>query len=89
MPFCKKVIPVVAPEQHTRYEISKDILGNFGIECSPSDDSSSGIGIRQELGVLKLLEMPMYKYEEVIRKVVGEIQDWLAKNPKHQAQRKR
>ena len=74
-----ETIPIVADEKHTRFEISREILGHFEIECTPINGELRTIPL-ETTETLKRLRLPVYNYNEVIDKVVAEIQEVIGKS---------
>ncbi|MDE1869421.1 MAG: sugar nucleotide-binding protein, partial [Candidatus Micrarchaeota archaeon] len=65
-------IPISAEDRKTRYEIARDVLGNFGVECAQTVDKPGGF-LEQGSEKLRELGFPVYDYGQVIEKTVAEL----------------
>ena len=70
-----KIIPIAVKELRTRYDIAKDILGDFNIQVTPIDKNDTTPVITDDLEELEKLKLPQYSYKEIIKKIIGEIKN--------------
>lgn len=68
-----ETIPIAVAVLKSRFDIAKDILGNFGIEVKPDDKHDQTPVLEDDLGKLKELGLPIYQYDQIIRACVDEI----------------
>lgn len=69
-----KTIPIAISEIKSRYDIAKDILQAFGIEVTPADLHDQTPSSITDLSLLQPLGLPQYTYQEMIEKIIKEIQ---------------
>ncbi len=67
-----QTLPVAVNEIKTKYEIAKDILKPLGLKAIPKKGQKMKL-ITEDLGKLEELGLRTYKYQEVIERIVGEI----------------
>lgn len=70
-----QVIPVAVPELKTRFDTAKDILSPFGIKVTGVDNRDTLAVTKDDMSLLKKLGLPEYTYDEMIRKIIGEIKN--------------
>lgn len=68
-----ETIPIAVAALKSRFDIAKDILGEFGIEVIPEDKHDQTPVLEDDLSKLKELGLPLYQYEQVIRACIDEI----------------
>ncbi|MGA3020622.1 MAG: sugar nucleotide-binding protein [Candidatus Micrarchaeales archaeon] len=72
-----QTVPVITEEKKTRFEIANDLLKEFGILCKPS----IGTGYVEEFYYttqkLMELELPVYSYNQIVRRTIDEMRSWL------------
>lgn len=68
-----ETIPVAIAALKSRFDVAKDILGEFGIQVTAEDKHDKTPIIKDDLMKLKELDLPMYEYDDVIRTCVDEI----------------
>lgn len=74
-----KTIKVATSDLKTKYEMAKDILSPFGIEVEEIINEKPPILKEpKDMSELKELDLPLYTYQQIIKKVVEEI-----KHPNH------
>ncbi len=69
-----ETIAVAVPELKTRYDVAKDILTPFGIAVTAIDKHDTSSVTNDDLETLKKLHLPQYTYQEIIKKIINEIQ---------------
>lgn len=70
-----KIIPVITPEQTTRYKVAKDILQHFDIPVFKEENNEISSDVIEDLSILSELGIPTYSYEDIITRIVWELQD--------------
>lgn len=72
-----EILPIVARDPKTKYEIARDILKNFGAGVVPTKEREPVERKFQTVDKLQELNMPIYTYQAIVEKVVQEIRDQL------------
>jgi dTDP-4-dehydrorhamnose reductase len=72
-----ETIPVLAEEKRTRFQIANDVLKEFNIECTPFLEQGEPTNFTTTTKKLEELHLKIYSYDEVIKKTVNEIKEYL------------
>lgn len=68
-----KTLPVVVPEEKTRFETARDILLPFGVPVEPVDNHDTTPNHAYDQSELSRLGLPHYTYQEMIEAIHEEI----------------
>lgn len=68
-----ETIPIAVAGLKSRFDIAKDILGEFGIEVIPEDKHDQTLVLEDDLSKLKELGLPMYQYGQIIKACLDEV----------------
>lgn len=68
-----QTIPIAVAALKSRFDIAKDIIGEFGIKVTPVDNHDKTLVIEDDLNKLKELDLPIYQYDQIIRSIINEI----------------
>lgn len=66
------IIPVLAEQVTTKFQVAKAVLSEFGIQCIPREEVD-GHPVYEAADKLRGLSLPMYKYEQVLAGVISDI----------------
>ena len=69
-----ETIHIAVKELKSRYDIAKDILEPFGIPVIAIDSQDTAPVTTDSLDMLEKLHVPQYSYEEIIGKILEEIE---------------
>lgn len=73
-----EIIPVASEELVTRYMIARDILQPFGISAEIAPEKDNSPIFKEDLIKLRDLDLPTYKYQEVIDLIITELKKTLS-----------
>lgn len=73
--IARQTIPIAVPELKSRYDLAVDILKPFNINVKPIDVGDTSAIAAEDLSILDKLGLPTHSYQQIISKIIKEIED--------------